>query len=156
MIVGFLGTSYAQNAAIEKPTLTADQQQAVDELISMDPKLSAEEIEQLKIAVLGAPAHAEPVIDQKEESQPEFVQAPWKPEPAEEREEVLPKEVIQTSAQVGQTGTQPQPEKAENTLNYHSMKGPATQAQPAKSDNIINYHSMKGTNTQPSPGPSGK
>lgn len=155
MMVGFVGISYAQDAVKEVPVLTADQQQAVDAAISMDPKLSAEEIEQLKIAVLGAPAKAELAIDPKEESQPEVVAAPWKAEPIQEeenREPTIPVESVQmhqTSSTPTQAGTQPEGGKSEQVINYRNITGPPTQPEPEKSGTVKNYRAINGPNTQP-------
>lgn len=156
MLVGFITTTWAQDAVNEKPVLTADQQQAVDEVVSMNPKLSAEEIEQLKIAVLGAPAKAEELQDPKMETQPEVIAAPWNAEPIEEREAVNPKAVEQTSTTQIQAGTQPEGAKSENATNYRSLKGPSTQPQPATTKKGVNYRSIKGPGTQPESKPDGK
>lgn len=151
MMAGFLGISYGQETVKEVPVLTADQQQAVDEVISMDPRLSAVEIEQLKLAVLGAPAKAEEANDPKLESQPEVVAAPWKAEPAEEREAVLPEPVSEsTKSTQTQVGTQPEGEKSsERVINYRTIQGPQTQPEGEKSGTVINYRAIEGSNTQP-------
>lgn len=155
MSVGFAGISFAQDAVQEVPVLTADQQQAVDEVIAMDPKLSAEEIEQLKIAVLGAPTKAEELIDPKLETQHEVVLAPTNADPIEERELVLFQPVNTTSLTATQTGTQPEAGKSENVTNYRSLNGPASQPQSATSEKGVNYRSIKGPNSQPLPKPDG-
>ena len=140
MMLGFVGTSYAQEAVKEVPVLTSDQQYAVDEAVAMDPKLSAEEIEQLKTAVLGAPAKAEEIIDPKLETQPEVVAAPWKAEPVEEREAVLAPLSNQSSVSTIQSGTQADGGKAENVVNLHSLSIPgATQLEAPKVETVTTY-----------------
>ena len=149
MLFGFFVTTHAQDTVKEEPAETATQNQAVDDVISMDPKLSAEEIEQLKIASLGAPAKAEEAYDPKLESQPEVVAAPWKAEPIEQREEAVSEPVSQTSLTLMQAGTQPEPAKSEQVINYRNIKGPATQPEPEKSGTVTNYRSINGPSTQP-------
>lgn len=156
MMVGFVGNSYAQDAVKEVPVLTADQQQAVDEVISMDPKLSAEEIEQLKIAVLGAPTKAEELVDPKLESQPEVVLAPVNAEPIEERELVLAPLSDQSSVSTIQSGTQADGGKAENVVNLHSLSIPgASQLEAPKVETVTttkqNNSITKGVNPQAVP-----
>ena len=150
MLASYFGTTYAQDAVKEVPVLTADQQQAVDEVISMNPKLSAEEIEQLKIAVLGAPARAEEAYDPKLESQPEVVAAPWKAKPVEEREAVTPTLVNQTTTSPQtQVNMQPEPVKSEQVIDYRNIQGSKTQPESEKSGTVVNYRAIKGPNTQP-------
>lgn len=154
MMLGFFGTSIAQDAVKEELVLSADQQQAVDEVIAMDPKLSAEEIEQLKIAVLGAPTKAEELIDPKLETQPEVVLAPTNADPIEEREIVLFQPVSTTSLTTIQTGTQPELTQKVEAINYRSLKGSSTQPQSASTAvKKTNYRSIKGPSTQPSSTP---
>ncbi len=155
LIAGFSGISYAQDAVKEVPVLTADQQQAVDEVISMNPRLSAKEIEQLKIAVLGAPAKVELAIDPKEESQPEVMAAPVNAEPIpleEIREPATLKEPVpmqQISSSPIQVDQQPEGQKAETVINYRTIAGPQTQPEPKKSGTVLNYRSINGPDTQP-------
>ena len=156
MMVGFIEISYAQDAVKETPVLTADQKQAVDKAIAMDPKLSAEEIEQLKIAVLGAPAIAEEIQDPKMESQPEVVAAPWDAQPIEEREPVIQEQVKLEPTALIQAGTQPEGAKSENVTSYRGLNGPATQPQQATTEKGINYRSIQGPSSQPEPKPEGK
>ncbi len=121
----------------------------------MDPRLSAEEIEQLKIAVLGAPAKAELAVDPKEESQPEVVAAPWKAEPIEEREDVLAPAANQTKISTLTSGTQADGGKAENVVNLHSLSIPgATQLEAPKVETVTTTKqnsTTQGTNPQAVP-----
>lgn len=156
LLAGFIGTIEAQDAVMEKPVLTADQNQAVNHAISMDPKLSAEEIEQLKIAVLGAPAKAELAIDPKQESQPEVVAAPWKAEPAVEREEVLPEPVTPSGLTHIQAGKQPIPANSDNEINLHSLSIPgAVQLEAPKSETVIPDQPAVTPGVNPQAGPNG-
>lgn len=153
MLAGFLGTTYAQDPVKEEPVLTADQQQAVDAVVSMDPRLSTVEIEQLKIAVLGAPAKAEEAFDPKLESKPEVVAAPWNAEPAEEREAVFAPQTNQSISTV-QSGTQADGGKAENVVNLNSLSIPgATQLEAPKVETVTTKQktTIQGTNPQASP-----
>lgn len=156
MMVGFTGISYAQNAVQEVPVLTADQQQAVDEVIAMDPKLSAEEIEQLKIAVLGAPTKAEELVDPKLEDQPEIVLAPVNAEPIEERELVLAPQTNPTPVTTIQSGTQADGGKQENVVNLNSLSIPgAVQLEAPKVETVTTTKqnsTSQGPNPQAKPG----
>lgn len=156
MMVGYTGISCAQDAVQEAPVLTANQQQAVDEVIAMDPKLSAEEIEQLKIAVLGAPTNAEELVDPKLEEQPEIVLAPVNAEPIEERELVLAPQTNPTTITTMQPGTQADGGKQENVVNLHSLSIPgATQLEAPKVETVTTTKqnsTPQGPNPQANPG----
>lgn len=156
-IIGNWTTVYSQeNVPMEKPVLTVEQQQAVDAIVAMDPKLSAEEIENLKLAVMGAPVDAEPISDPKLDTPPdESVHAPWKAEPIEERDDVFSKPVEQPLKQTAQTGQQPEPAKSENVVKYRQTNGPAEQIAPAKPENAVKYRKVNGPQTQPSGNPNG-
>jgi hypothetical protein len=156
MMVGFLGISHAQDVGKEITVLTAEQQQAIDEVIAMDPKLSAEEIEQLKIAVLGAPANAVPAIDPKEDNPPEVVAAPLNAEPIEEREAVLALPTSPSSATAIQSGTQADGGKAENVINLHSLSIPgAVQLEAPKSEWVAPKHNTANQGVNPQAEPNG-
>ncbi len=146
LMIGSLGTSYAQDAVKETPVLTAQQQQAVDAVIAMDPKLSAEEIEQLKIAVLGAPTNAEELVDPKLEEQPEIVLAPVNAEPIEERELVLAPQANPTTVKAIQSGTQADGGKQENVVNLNSLSIPgAVQLEAPKVETVTTNTKEKST-----------
>jgi len=156
MMVGFKGISYAQDAVQEVPVLTADQQQAVDEVIAMDPKLSAEEIEQLKIAVLGAPVKAEPLSDPKMDKQPQITLAPVDAEPVEQREPVLAPITTTTSPSSNVSpGTQADGGKQENVVNLNSLSIPgAVQLEAPKAETVATKKpatTTQGTNPQAKP-----
>lgn len=163
MLFGFIVTLKAQDAMSEKPSKTTTQQnQSVDDGLALDPKLSAEEIEQLKVGKLQcAPANAEAIPDDPRDiKKPDVVPAPWKAEPVSEndREIALPtqsSQVNQTSPQV-QVETQPEPAKSDNSAKKRYPSGPSTQPLPPTSEKSVNKRSMQGPSTQPVPKPDGK
>jgi len=150
-----VNTAYSQDngTSREKPVLKADQQQAVADITAMDPKLTAEEIENLKLAVIGAPTNAEPIDDNRMDNPPDVsVHAPWKAEPIEQREDVFQQAGVQpTSAAAVQTGTQPEPSKSNSINNNRKINGPADQPQPATSENVTNFRNTNGPQNQPDP-----
>ena len=150
MMVGFAGISYAQDAVKETPALTVQQQEAVDEMISMDPKLSAEEIEQLKIAILGAPAKAEPLSDPKLDEQPSVKLTSVN---ADLRQPVLAPIPTTTTASSVSSGIQADGGKAENVINLHSLSIPgATQLEAPKAEKVVTKPSSpQGVNPQAGP-----
>lgn len=157
IVAGFTEITFAQDAVQETYVLTAQQQEAVDAMISMDPKLSAKEIEQLKIAVLGAPAKAEPLSDSKLNGQPQITLAPVNAGPVEQRELVLAPVATSTTISNIPSGTQPIPPKSGYEVNLHSLSIPgAVQLEAPKSETVIPSQPAVTPGVNPQAGPKDK
>ncbi len=148
-------TVLAQDNSAQSAKLTVDQQKAVDDVIAMDPKLSTEEVEHLKLAVLGAPTKAEPISDSRMVTQPEPVHAPWKAEPIEERADAIAQPPAVT-APSGATNTQPIPEKSENAPTQTKTEVTSDQPVPAANQGIKTGLKRNGPKDQPPADPEKK
>lgn len=155
ILFGITRISYAQDVAKETPVLTAQQQEAVDAMISMDPKLSAKEIEELKIAVLGAPADAEPLSDPKFDEQTQIMLAPVDADPIEQREALVAPVTALTTNSGFPSGTQAYGGKQENVVNLNSLSiTGAVQLEAPRAETVTTNNettTTQGTNPQAVP-----
>ena len=125
----------------------------------LDPKLSLKEQLAILEASKGTPAKVEVETDPRmiEEYGFDIVKETgptrYDAEPAVEREPVDPPQTIiatGTSATgKSENATQPEPQQAENIMNYRNINGGNQQPEPEKSVNVINYRKISGPQEQP-------
>ncbi|MCB0804555.1 MAG: hypothetical protein KDC05_02090 [Bacteroidales bacterium] len=152
-VIGLGTEAISQEKSIATVELTEAQQQAIDDAVAMDPKLTAEEIENLKLAVLGAPVEAQPMHDPKLENEPTPVAAPAGAQPIVEREDALPVTETIVTAKTIEMQEQPAPEKLSTGQKFRVVNGQQEQAAPSTTAKQGPMRQVNGSQSQPDPSP---
>lgn len=154
LLFGFASV-YSQQA------LTTKNDKADESSITLtDPKLSQEEQSQILNAGKDNPAKIDEslLVDPKIDpatiaTEKDFGESNAKPQPIEEREEVIAPLAQQSNKKVTPKSnkSQPQGKKSDNVVNYRNMNGPKEQPMGEEPHNVINYRNIKGSKSQPLP-----